>query len=241
MGTPRLRKYWFRLLIASWAVFLTSAVSAEPTTTVDGTPSQRSEARSAQTESSESSGFVPAHRVSFQHALYTRKARSNRTEGHVLLRLHINKKGRVDKVELLEGLPDGLDKSAVRAAKKWRFDPATLNGQAIESQLEVKLDFRLQPIQAFNGETMEAAVIQPPKKTYGEPPPRFTGVDGLVVIEAEINEKGRVTDARVVDGINARVDEAALSTVQSWRFEPATLNGQPITVQHQVTLRINSR
>ncbi len=74
------------------------------------------------------------------------------------------------------------------------------------------------------------------------PPPRFTKValrariEGVVVLRAIIDERGRVTDVRVLRGLPMGLDQAALETVQDWTFEPAKLQGRAVKVYYTLTV-----
>lgn len=58
---------------------------------------------------------------------------------------------------------------------------------------------------------------------------RRMGETGIAVLRVELDEQGRVSAARVATGSGfARLDEAALAAVRSWRCNPAQRNGQPV-------------
>ncbi len=58
------------------------------------------------------------------------------------------------------------------------------------------------------------------------------GVEGLVVLVAIVDERGRVGgEIKVVRGLGHGCDEAAVAAVRQWRFRPATRNGKPIKVR----------
>jgi protein TonB len=62
-----------------------------------------------------------------------------------------------------------------------------------------------------------------------------TRKDGIVIIEATIDERGNVTAARVLRSAPL-LDDAALAAVRQWKFTPALLNGEPIPVVMTVTV-----
>ena len=64
-------------------------------------------------------------------ATYTQEAREHKTEGAVVLNLLFGADGKIDDVQVVRGLPDGLTEQAVVAAKKTRFQPATKDGEPI--------------------------------------------------------------------------------------------------------------
>ena len=58
------------------------------------------------------------------------------------------------------------------------------------------------------------------------------GLEGLVVLEAIVDERGRVGhDIKVVRRLGHGFDEAAVAAVRQWRFRPATRDGKPIKVR----------
>lgn len=58
------------------------------------------------------------------------------------------------------------------------------------------------------------------------------GLEGLVVLEAIVDERGRVGhDIKVVRRLGHGCDEAAVAAVRQWRFRPATRDGKPIKVR----------
>jgi len=52
------------------------------------------------------------------------------------------------------------------------------------------------------------------------------GVEGTVILEAIIDEEGRVEDLKVLRSSGV-LDRAALEAVRQWRYEPLLLNGRP--------------
>jgi protein TonB len=58
------------------------------------------------------------------------------------------------------------------------------------------------------------------------------GLEGLVVLEGIVDERGRVGhDIKVVRSLGHGFDEAAVAAVRQWRFRPATRDGKPIKVR----------
>ena len=74
---------------------------------------------------------------------YTDLARTNRTQGVVILQATIDCRGNVTDVRVLKSLPDGLTESAVAAISRWRFEPARLNGQPVSVYYNLTVNFRL--------------------------------------------------------------------------------------------------
>jgi protein TonB len=65
-------------------------------------------------------------------------------------------------------------------------------------------------------------------------------VSGTVILEATVNETGAVTDVTVLRSI-ILLDQAAIKAVKQWRYEPLTLNGQPVPFILVVTVTFSLR
>jgi TonB family protein len=76
---------------------------------------------------------------------YIAAAAADKIEGKVQLACVIDKEGHVLMVELVRGLDDRLNQSAVEALAKWEFTPATRHGEPIAVDVLVEIPFRLAP------------------------------------------------------------------------------------------------
>jgi protein TonB len=82
--------------------------------------------------------------------------------------------------------------------------------------------------------------IQPPQRLVSVPPvyplaARAAHKEGLVIIEATIDEQGNVTQTRLLRSIPL-LDDAAVAAVQRWKFSPTLLNGVPVPIVMTVTV-----
>ena len=76
--------------------------------------------------------------------LYPRLARKRGLEGTVLLDVRVSSSGKVDSVRL--GQSSGfslLDKSAIKAVKKWLFHPAKIHGDPVAMNVRIPVRFDL--------------------------------------------------------------------------------------------------
>ena len=71
---------------------------------------------------------------------YPEFARQRRIRSLVLVKARIGKDGTVAKAEFAGGLPIFQD-SALAAVRRWRYKPAMRDGQPVEQQIEIRLDF----------------------------------------------------------------------------------------------------
>ena len=85
------------------------------------------------------------------------------------------------------------------------------------------------------------AGMQAPRKIVNVPPrypthAQLAHIEGVVVLDAVIDQTGRVTDVHVTRSIQA-LDQAAIDAVRQWRFTPTLLNGEPVSILLTVTVR----
>ena len=64
---------------------------------------------------------------------------------------------------------------------------------------------------------------------------RSAHIEGVVIIEATIDERGNVVRAQVLRSIPL-LDAAAVDAVRQWRFSPTLLNGEPVPIVMTVTV-----
>jgi TonB family protein len=73
---------------------------------------------------------------------YPEEARQQQIQGPVVLDVRAGRDGTVQEVKLLSGQRLLAD-AAIAAVKQWRFRPRVVNGQAVEMQTKVTLNFKL--------------------------------------------------------------------------------------------------
>ena len=83
--------------------------------------------------------------------------------------------------------------------------------------------------------------VREPKRLSAPPPvyPELAvtaRLQGIVIIEATINERGRVVSTTLLSGV-PMLNEAALDAVKKWVYTPTLLNGVPTPVIMTVTVR----
>lgn len=85
-------------------------------------------------------------------------------------------------------------------------------------------------------ETSPAQGITPPEVVY-EPLPAYTpearkaGIEGSVALSITVDERGKVSDVDVMEGLGYGLDEQAAKTVKTWKFNPALKDGKPVAVR----------
>ena len=99
-------------------------------------------------------GVAPPKLIHAVNAEYADDARRLHLEGMSVVKLIIDEKGRPQNVTVIRSFADKLptqqqyaglqmDRKAVDAVKKYRFQPATLNGRAVPTEVTVEVKFHL--------------------------------------------------------------------------------------------------
>jgi protein TonB len=60
-----------------------------------------------------------------------------------------------------------------------------------------------------------------------------------VVVDVKVSAAGDVLEATLVKGIGNGLDQIVLDTVKSWRFHPATVNGNPVATEAELVFPFN--
>jgi len=73
--------------------------------------------------------------------------------------------------------------------------------------------------------------------TFPDPdiyPWQLSGVQGDVVVEVTIDERGSVGEMRVLQSLQRDIDAKCIATLKNWRFRPAMLDGIAISSRQDV-------
>jgi TonB family protein len=73
---------------------------------------------------------------------YTKLGRKMRVRGMSVLWVKLNEKGEASDIMVMRPLGGGLDDKAVEAVRKWRFEPARKEGQPVQVQINIEVNFR---------------------------------------------------------------------------------------------------
>jgi len=89
-----------------------------------------------------SSGIAQAQLTRKVNPQYPPEAFQSRVHGTVVLQAQIGKDGAVKGVKVVSG-PPMLIKAATEAVKQWRYKPFTLNGEPVEADTQINVNFSL--------------------------------------------------------------------------------------------------
>jgi len=74
---------------------------------------------------------------------YTSAARIAGFQGTLVLSVTISPEGSAQDIQIVKGVPYGLNQSAIQAVSRWNFKPALLAGQAVPALTPIQVSFRL--------------------------------------------------------------------------------------------------
>ena len=83
------------------------------------------------------------NRIHYVAPKYPDIARKTRIQGIVILEAIINKSGNVVDVKILKSLNSLCDKSAMKAAREWKFEPGTQNDIPVDVVMTLTVQFQL--------------------------------------------------------------------------------------------------
>lgn len=70
---------------------------------------------------------------------------------------------------------------------------------------------------------------------------KMANIEGRVIIQFIVNEKGEVENPRVIRGIGGGCDEEALRVVKMAKFKPGKQRGKPVRVQYSIPILFKLR
>src|SRR5262249_28307649 len=89
-----------------------------------------------------SSGVANGQLISQPKPIYPVIARNNRIAGTVILKALISKSGNIENLQVVSGHPM-LTQAALDAVRQWKYRPYILNGEPVEVETTVQVNFNL--------------------------------------------------------------------------------------------------
>jgi periplasmic protein TonB len=98
---------------------------------------------------------------------------------------------------------------------------------------------------AFVSITVRADDAVEPPVPVRTVPPRYPdamkrdGIAGVVTVSCTIDEKGNVTEPKVVKASNEAFADPAIEALSKWKFKPAKKGGNPIPIKVSFPIQFN--
>lgn len=248
-----------RLEVPAEAVSASAAAQATADATMASAEQRQFWARTAAHAQVKISGGVAAGQiVSKVTPIYPPEAKEKGIQGAVVLHAIIGKDGAVQDLAVISGPPE-LVPSAMEAVKQWVYKPYLLNGEPVDVETTITVNFALSnspgqqppsppppPPSADNNSTNEGVYhvggsVRPPVVTYS-PDPQYTEaarkakLSGTVIVGLIVDSNGVPQNVHITKGLASDLDEKAVEAVQQYRFNPATKNGEPVPVALNVAV-----
>jgi len=173
--------------------------------------------------------------------VYPETARRAGMMDAVILNVRSDKTGKVERVLVLKGKYDDLNKAAIDAVKKWRYKPYIQDGEPQPVVFSVTVNFQLrdksQEAVEAGGDIEPPRVIKRVDPVYPEAA-RQAGIQGSVILYVTTDEEGRVNNVEVLKSIPA-LDKAAIEALRQWVYEPFMSKGVPTPISFSVTVRFH--
>ncbi len=201
-------------------------------------------------------GVVPPRAISAQQARYPDDALRERVQGLVLLQVIVDQEGNVTDPKVVRPLFPSVDQRALETVRTWKFQPATRDGKPVAVRLNIEVNFRMggkpasaAPIASLPDGTpvyIAGPDLTPVRKIEGGDPQytdyaRKKKISGTVILRVVVGPDGLVHDVGVIRSLEPSLDQSAMDTIRTWRFEPATRDGKPVAVQLNVETTFHLR
>jgi TonB family protein len=158
--------------------------------------------------------------------------------GMVVVDYVIDKTGTPINPVIVSSNNPAFEESAVQAILKWRYKPATSDGQPVESNMEQTLEFErsgdmslapysveLSPGATTDQDIPQVANVLPMVYPYEL---RRDGVTGEARAKMLLNRIGHVARIRIVSCTRPEFGMALAAALQGFEFTPAMKDGQPV-------------
>ncbi len=179
------------------------------------------------------------------------------TTGACQIAISVDAAGQLAEVLVVRYTQPEFGAAAVTAVKRWTFEPARMNGEAVASTLDLVFNFEARGVVVSTttvGEAAQAMTLRILGDAYSYGPcplerldrvpiptvtvmPQYSkelaakGVKGPVTVEYYIDETGAVRLACVSPEANQILGALTVAAVSQWKFAPPTSHGRPVLVR----------
>lgn len=165
---------------------------------------------------------------------YSEEARQAQLEGTVLLKAMVGADGKASDLQVLRGLGLGLDEKAVAAVSAWQFDPATKHGEAVDSTVQIEVNFRrLQKVEWHLARVefhLPEGTSRPVLETAQGPDSAPYADSATVTMAFDVDEQGVPVNVQVEKASDENWAREVTAALREWKFTPAQKDGVPVSV-----------
>jgi TonB family protein len=177
-------------------------------------------------------------------AVYSERMLEIDEEGTVLVTAILGPDGVPVGADVLIPFIRPFDLAAIRATNQMRFEPATLNRNPVPVRIFVEYTFAKTKTTAVPVIIEPGDSLQPPIALYGVRPDyprraRKQRMRGVVEISFTVTRSGLPADLEILRHAARDLDESAVRALRRFRFQPATMAGEPVPAH--VTIDVTYR
>jgi len=176
--------------------------------------------------------------------VYPKEALEKEIQGVVILEAVIDKSGKVKETRAVSSPDPTLTQAAGDAVKQWEYEPFVVDGAAQQVLFTVTINFALNPEDKAKPagdaltrleDSQKPKLVKMVKPVYPEEAVK-NKLQGVVILEAVIDEGGKVKALRTLKSPDPLLTEAALTAVKGWEYEPFIQDGKAKKVAFTVTV-----
>lgn len=170
---------------------------------------------------------------------YSAEATRARVQSTVMLSVVVGEDGKAHDIHVAQGAGFGLDEMAIEAMDKWRFNPGTREGHPAAVPANIEMNFSIlakNDTEDRSGQRARLNFTLPPdvsrpELVVGKLPanPKSFG-EQSVSFHLQVDAQGVPKNITVISSDDPKWEKQVLRVVQTWRFRPAALNGNPVLV-----------
>jgi TonB family protein len=179
-------------------------------------------------------GPVTPPRIAFKvEPEYSPEARQAGLEGAVLLRIVVAADGKPQDLKVLRTLGLGLDEKAIAAVSNWQFQPGAKDGQPVNVQAQIEVNFRLIGAKWHLARIefhLADGSVRPIIEKAVAPRVANDALSATATATFDISEKGEAVDVHVDKTLEDEWGRDVTDTLTKWKFTPASKNGKPVSV-----------
>jgi TonB family protein len=171
--------------------------------------------------------------------VYPEEALKNKVQAVVMGVIETDIHGRVRLAEVISGHPLFND-AALQAVRQWVYEPYIVDGKAKPVSFTFTVSFRLNEEPETDAAIRLEGARKP--KLVRQVKPVYPAealkkkIEGIVVLEAMMDKQGKVRSIRIIKSPSLLLNDAALSAVKQWVYEPFIVDGKAKSVIFTVTV-----
>jgi len=190
----------------------------------------------------------PPRVLSQEKPIYPHAQVANGMRGEVRLEFVVDRTGQVVNPVVVRSSNPAFDQPAIAALLKWKFEPAQVDGRAVNARMVVPMIFELEfeggggreafavekPGRKAQDQLPEALRYDTPPKARGAVDPVFPygplrdGEKGKATVAFAVDVAGRVVETRIIAASRPEFGLALVAAVEEFRFDPALKDGRPV-------------